>query len=223
MLKRYTRKRIEKIIAEETGWIRRLEEMYGLPGAYLQAVLFREMMETDMMDMLADLAVKCYWARYDLLSWCCRVFKRPPLRRFPVGLLKKRDSSTGYAQIFAYVAIRAMRFALQKGLELSPAAFGFPEDHVPDEKDPADLGRVWRRLNGDPGFNLRMAALILISATEEMTGRMDFSSYSPEEIQLIFTRYNANVRAVTAYGRETYQYYLAFSGKTLEDRETKAS
>ena len=116
-----------------------------------------------------------------------------------------------------------MRFSLQKGLEPGPEAFGFPRDHVPDEKGPADLGRVWRRLNGDPQFNLRLAALNLISAAEEMTGRMDFSSYSPEEIQLIFTRYNANARTITDYGRETYQYYVAFSGKKQEDWETKAS
>ena len=223
MMKRYTQKQIEKIMAGQAGWIQRLEEMYGIPRAYLQAVLFKEMTEINFVDTLADLAVKWYWLRYDFLSWFCCVLKRPPLHHFPGGLLKKRDSSTGYAQIFAYVAIRAMRYALEKGLESSPVAFGFPEDHVPEEKDPADLGRVWQRLNGDPGFNLRMAALNLISAAEEMTGRIAFSSYSPAEIQLIFTRYNANSRTVTAYGRETYQYYLAFSGKKQEDRETKAS
>ena len=223
MLKRYTRKQIEKIMSGQAGWIQRLEEMYGIPRAYLQAVLFKEMTEINFMDVLADLAVKCYWVRYDFLFRFCRVLKRPPLRHFPGGLLKKRDSSTGYAQIFAYVAIRAMRYALEKGLESSPAAFGFPKDHRPDEKDPADLGRVWRRLNGDPQFNLRLAALNLLSAAEEMTGRIDFSSYSPDEIQLVFTRYNANSRTVTAYGRETYQHYLSFSGKAQEDRETKAS
>lgn len=223
MLKRYTQKQIEKRIAEQEEWMKRLEERYGIPQAYLHAVLLKEMKEIDWMDILADGAVKCYWLRYDLLSWVRRVFKKPPLRRFPGGLLKKRDSSTGYAQIFAYVAIRAMRFSLQKGLEPGPEAFGFSRDHVPDEKDPADLGRVWRRLNGDPQFNLRLAALNLISAAEEMTGRMDFSSFSPEEIQLIFTRYNANARTITDYGRETYQHYLSFSVKAQEDWITKAS
>ncbi len=223
MLKRYTPKQIEKRIAGQAEWMMRLENLYGVPRACLRAVIFKEMSETDWMDVLADAAVKCYWIRYDLLSWARRALKKPPLRHFPGGLLKKRDSSTGYAQIFAYVAIRAMNLALKKGLEPSPAAFGFPPEHVPDEKDPADLGRVWRRLNGDATFNLRMGALNLVSAAEEMTGRMDFSSFSPEEFQLIFTRYNANVRTVTDYGRETFQHYLSFSVKAQEDRITKAS
>ena len=213
MLKVFSRKRIEAVLAGEAEWIACLEKKYALPRTYLQAVLFKEMSDIDMLDLLADAAVACYWFRYGLLSRCRRALKKPPLQSFPGGLLKKRDSSTGFGQVFAYVAIRAISFSLKKGLDRSLKDFGLPDDHPPDERNPADLCLIWRRLNRDAAFNLRMAALNLLSAAEEMTGRIDFPSYSPEEIQLIFTRYNANARSVTAYGREVYQIYLSFCEK----------
>ena len=43
MLKRYTQKQIEKRIAEQEEWMKRLEERYGIPQAYLHAVLLKEM------------------------------------------------------------------------------------------------------------------------------------------------------------------------------------
>ena len=223
MHKIYTQKQIEKTIAELAERMAHLEAVYGIPRAYLQAVLFKEMSDADLLDCLADFAVKCYWLQFDVLSFFRRVLKMPPLRHFPGGLLNKRDSSTGYAQIFGYVAIRAIRYSLAHGLDVDLASFGLTAGHPLDENIPSDLCMVWRRLNRDVSFNLRLAALNLIAAAEEMTGRMDFSSYSPEEIQLIFTRYNANTRSITPYGREVYQYYLSFRQPSPSAPQTKAS
>ena len=219
MLRIISRRRAEKIIAAEAEKIRSLECRYGLPCAYLQAILLKEMTEIDVLDLAADLAVKLYWIRYDMLSLARRILKQPPLDGFPEGLLKKRDSSTGYAQIFAYVAIRAIAFSLENGLDDGLEDFGLSADHPLRETNPADLRLIWRRLNRDTAFNLRAAALNLIAAAEEMTGRIDFSSYTPEEIQAIFTRYNANTRVITAYGRETYQYYLIYRGYAQDAKQ----
>ena len=223
MLKIYTQPQIEKIIAGQAEWLASLERMYGIPRACIQAVLFKEMSDTDILDILADFAVKCYWIKFDALSFFRRILKKPPLRDFPGGLLKKRDSSIGYAQIFGYVAIRAIHFSFSHGLDGDLASFNLPARKSLDEKNPADLRLIWRKLNQDPAFNLRMAALNLISAAEEMTGRIDFSSYTPEEFQLIFTRYNADSRSITAYGRETYQCFLSFSQSSQEYLRSKAS
>ena len=79
--------------------------------------------------------------------------------------------------------------------------------------DPAalpDIRLVWGRLHRDPIFNMTAAALNLLSAAEEKTGRIDFPSYSPEELKLIFTRYNGTVPHITPYGEAVYQHYLRY-------------
>ena len=72
---------------------------------------------------------------------------------------------------------------------------------------------MWRRLSSDVKYNIRLSALNLIAAAEEMNGHTDFARYTKEELELAFTRYNANVRYVTAYGREVYGYYLRYGGE----------
>ena len=50
------------------------------------------------------------------------------------------------------------------------------------------------------------------NAAEEMTGRIDFASFSERELKLVFTRYNADVKYITSYGEQAYAYYLGFGG-----------
>lgn len=108
----------------------------------------------------------------------------------------KLDSSTGYAQIFAFDAINAVNFAVERGLS-TYETLGIPEDHrlVPDR--PADRLWIWRSLNRDRPFSLEVASLNLISATEEVTGRIDYCHYSPEDIKRIFTRYNGTMKQIS--------------------------
>jgi len=202
----YSPRQAERIIRRYDDWLQTMQEHYGVPCGCIKTVLFQEMTAMDGLDILADWSVKLYWLKYSLLSRLRRICKMPPYPGFPGGLLRKRDSSTGYGQVFARTAIQAIRFSLEKGLDESPQALGLK--NVPDENEPDDLRLIWYRLHREPRFNIRMAALTLLSAAEETTGRMDFSSYTPEEIQLIFTRYNANTKSVTDYGREAYQYYI---------------
>ena len=72
---------------------------------------------------------------------------------------------------------------------------------------------MWRRLQRDRRLNIRTATLNLISAAEEMNGHTDFSRYTPEEYERMFTRYNANTRTVTPYGKETYRYFLKYNDR----------
>ncbi|MBR2703373.1 MAG: hypothetical protein IKE47_04335, partial [Oscillospiraceae bacterium] len=62
----------------------------------------------------------------------------------------------------------------------------------------------------EPVFNLKCSALNLLHAAFQMTGRVDFGQYTEEELKLIFTRYNGNVKQISAYGEKAYRYYLNF-------------
>ncbi len=211
MLRLYSVPRTEKILRSLEPELRAMSGQYGIPPAYILAVLRKEIAEIDLGDPLADLAVRFYWARYALRKVMCRAgILRSPVPRLRRGVLGKRDSSTGYAQIFAFVGINAVNYALDRGLD-TPAGLGVPDDRRlrPDEAE--DLRSIWLRLQRDRLFNARLAILNLMAAGEEMNGHADFSRYGPEEIQRTLTRYNADVRHITAYGREVYRYYTEFA------------
>ena len=123
MLRLYRPAKAEKIIRCYSPWLDTLAERYGIPAACMKAVLRKEIADIDLFDPLADAMVAFNWLRYDLKT---RLFRRqgaaadvPPSGR---GVFAKRDSSTGYAQIFAFVALRAVRFAEESGLTLGRAA-----------------------------------------------------------------------------------------------------
>ena len=214
MIRLYSKGRVGKILRQSEEQIRFLESRYALPGAALRAVLYKELLAADILDPLADAAVSLYWLRFSR-----RKKHKKPLPAAGGGLWRKRDSSTGYAQVFGQTAIQSILFALEKGLD-TPSSLGLPRPPDPE----GDLPLVWKRLRRDRAFNLRMAALTLLSAAWELTGTMDFSRFSPEEMQLVFTRYNASAHRVTPYGREVYQYYLRFAGdKTGPEADAPAA
>ena len=203
MLKLYSEKAAERIIRRLSPRIGEISARYALPAPVVKAVLFREITGIDLFDPLADLLVRCNWLRVRLM----RKLGLPT--RQGSGLLHKLDSSTGYAQIFASVGIDAVNFALDRGL-CTPEALGLPPNRRPDRDDPRDLRYFWRRMKRDTEFNLELASLNLLSAAREKTGRIDFDSYSPEELKQIFTRYNGTAKTVTAYGEAAYADYLRY-------------
>lgn len=211
MLRLYSDRAAERIIRRLDGLIRAIEARYALPAPVLQAVLYQEITQIDLLDILADLLVALNWLRLTLTGR----MQRLPQRR---GLLCKLDSSTGYAQIFARVGIDAINFALGRGLPV-PGWLALPGGRRLSADDPRDLRDVWRRLNRDRAFNLELAALNLLAAAEEKTGRVDFASYPPEELQRIFTRYNGTSPSVSAYGRAAYAHYVRYSGISKQHRK----
>ena len=192
MIRLYSPRRVERLLRENAALIDASARRCGVPGAALRAILYKELTEIDLLDVFADLAVGFYWLRYDLR-------KAPP--RLTRGVLGKKDSSTGWAQIFAYVALRALREAKAQGLTVPDA---------PDGSAPEDLGRVWRRLRRDRAFNLDCCALNLRACALEMTGRCTLDGMGEPELKRVFTRYNADTDRVTAYGEAAYQHYLRY-------------
>ena len=137
MLKLNSPQAAERILRKYRSKIDEIAACYALPAPFLEAVLYVEITGIDLFDPLADLLVR---------------FNRGKKG----ALLGKRDSSTGYGQIFGFVAINAANFAVERGLT-SYAALGLPERRL-DADDAADLRYVWTRLNREPEFNIEMTA-----------------------------------------------------------------
>ena len=182
MIRLYSPKKTAAILKKLSPLIDRTAEEYRIPGDCVRAMLYRETKKIDLFDVAADKAVL-------------------------FGLFGRDDSSTGYAQIFSRVAIRALGFAEERGIERA-ARFGF--DHALSDGDPADVRAVWLRLYRDTEFNVRMGALNLLAAADEVVGSFDYAAMSSEEMKRAFSRYNAGTRSVTSYGEEVYEYYLRF-------------
>ena len=211
MLKLYSERRARAILQRWTPWMRELERRLGLPEPCLRAVLLREMTLMDILDPVADSLVLLYRLRWNLR----RLLRLPPPAERGPALLRKRDSSVGYAQIFGAVGIRAINFALDRGLTTAEA-LSLPAGRRLDPACEEDLRLVWNRSRRSRAFNMELCALNLLCAAEEMTGRVDFPSCSPEELKLIFTRYNADTRRITPYGEAVYGYYTAFMARRTE-------
>ena len=189
MLKMISPHRAERILGRYADWLEELSARYDIPSALLRAVLYKEMTEIDLLDFAADLIVSA-------------------------GCFHKKDSSTGYGQVFGATGVKALDFAVDRGLT-SYQAFGLPEGRRLDPENISDVRTVWKLMHRDPKVNMELCALTLLCAAEEMTGRIDFSGYTEDELKLILTRYNADVRHITPYGEAVYTLYQSFS-KGLE-------
>ena len=198
MLKLYRVRTAQRIIKNLDVLIENICASCHLPPACLKAVLMMELPEIDLLDLAADAAVRLNWLRRSLGG-----SYRP--ERHTRNLLSKFDSSTGYGQIFSQVAIEAILFARSMGI---PEYTGLPQELYPFR--PEDLELVWKRLNRDRVFNLSCAALNLLHAAYQMTGSVDLASAGEEALKLTFSRYNGNVKKVTAYGEKAWSLYLAF-------------
>ena len=196
MFRLYSDRAARKAIERESVWIRQVAAKYQVPASWIQAILLKEMTALDLFDPLADLAVRLYYFRYRLTG-------RAP--KPGTGMLSKNDSSTGWAQISACVAINALNFAADRGIA-DYADFGFDPAKRLRVESPEDRWLVWRRLNRDRHFNIEMCALNLLNCAEERTGKTDVLSFSPEEEKQTFTRYNGNVPQITPYAETVYRY-----------------
>lgn len=192
MLKTISSRRAEKILGNYDSWIRTLALRYRIPEAFIKAILYQEMTEMDLMDYAADAAVYS-------------------------NLTGKKDSSTGYAQIFGKTGVKAVNAAVKKGLT-SYSLLHIESDHLLDENNPEDVRILWKLLHRNPAANMEIAVLNMLACAEEMTGKTDFDSFSPEEMKLILTRYNADTDHITQYGESTYRHYLRYMNEKGKEK-----
>ena len=188
MIKLYSLKKTENIIKEMEPAIHKASEDYHVPEAFIKAILYREIKDIDLLDAGVDMIVRS---------------------RFLSRMFHRQDSSTGYGQIYGFVAVNALNFALENQL-VTKAQLGLPEDRTFSSKDPEDVRFIWLKLHKDREFNLKLSVLNMVSGASETVGRTDFSTFSAEEYKLAFSRYNANVKKITAYGEEVYGYFMIY-------------
>ena len=206
MIRLYSRPRAEQAIEREAPFIRETAERYGVPVSWIKGILLKEMTELNLMDLLADLAVRFYYFRYHLL-------KRVPKSKG--AFLGKNDSSTGWGQIYAFCAIDSLNFAADRGIARYED-FGLTSDHRLDKAGLDDRWLIWKRLHGDRHFNIEMCALTLRSCAEERTGKQASPDFSPEEIKQTFTRYNGNVPHISRYAEQAYRFYQNYQEHTAQ-------
>ena len=181
MIKLYTKSKAQEIINKYSLWIDTISNRYSVPAAVIKAILFMEMIHMDVLDIGADLAVQ-------------------------TDLFDKKDSSTGIGQIFGYVGLEAIIFAINNNIT-DIETLGL--DHMPDINNPNDIKYIWNKLQDDK-TNIEVVTLNILYCAKQITGNISFNNLEEDTLKLIFTRYNQDTRHITPYGIETYNYYLEY-------------
>ena len=107
MFRLYSEESAKKAIEREAGCIHTAAEKCGVPEPWVKGILLQEMTELNILDPLADLAVRFYYFRYLLRG------RLPGTGSLVLG---KNDSSTGWGQIYAFCAIDSLNFAADRGI-----------------------------------------------------------------------------------------------------------
>ena len=206
MFELYSRASAEEAIGRERDCILAAAKKCGVPASWIKGILLQEMTKLNVLDLFADLAVRFYYFRFHL-------FKRAP--KVKSLFFGKNDSSTGWAQVYAFCAIDSLNYAAERGIA-GYEDFGLNPGHRLDRDHADDRWMIWNRLNRDRHFNIEMCALTLRACAEERTGKPVICDFSPEEIKQTFTRYNGNVPHISAYAEETYQLYQEYQEQTVQ-------
>lgn len=114
---------------------------------------------------------------------------------FKAGL--KDDSSTGWGQIFGWVAIEARNYCVEQGLLNEPLLT--LED---------DRSTVWTRLHEDPEYNIETAAYLTVYNAFQVHLPRPGLDTSDSASERIIARYNGTDEAITEqYGRDVGGVY----------------
>lgn len=148
-----------------------LARQLKLRKALIQAPVLWELRKFNPLDPVADLAVQN-------------------------GL--KDDCSTGWGQIFGWVAIEARNYCVQQGIIngtlLVPGTAG-------------NLTDVWTQLHDDPVYNVKTAAYLTIYNAYQIGLSRPGLDTSDADSQAILARYNGTNDAAQEYGRQVGGLY----------------
>ena len=176
-----------------------------IPAEWILGIMEHEMAMMNVLDVVADRLVILYWYVWRLLNRL-HVHHNPVWKRH--GMIRN-DSSTGYGQIFARTAMEALDFARMH--QICDPQCTFSSDH------PEDMWKVWKRLHTDRRFNVLVCGLCLIHAGTRINGTRPTQAYTPDEVQKMFSRYNANTETITEYGIEVYRISMYWKAYLLQN------
>ncbi|GCB46622.1 glycoside hydrolase domain-containing protein [Streptomyces sp. NL15-2K] len=112
-----------------------------------------------------------------------------------VQLGRDDDCSTGWGQIFAWVAIEARNYCIDKGI--------INGDRLTD----ADKASVWKNLHEDPTYNISTAAYLTIYNAHQISVPRPGLNTSDSDSQAILARYNGTGDGAEKYGGELLGLY----------------
>ncbi|MFE6623660.1 glycoside hydrolase domain-containing protein [Streptomyces sp. NPDC057740] len=121
-----------------------------------------------------------------------------PLDKFADDAVKdgdRDDSSTGWGQIFAWVAIEARNYCMDQGI--------INGSRLTD----ADKTSVWNRLHDDPSYNISTAAYLTIYNAHQIGVARPGLNTSDADSQDILARYNGTGDGAEKYGGELIGLY----------------
>ncbi len=161
-----TTKAVEGVLAAD--WLfTNLARALRLRKALIQAPVLWELRKLNPLDVLADEAVK-------------------------KGL--KDDSSTGWGQIFAWVAIQARNYCMQQGIIHGTTLSS------------SDTRAVWDLLQ-DPHYNIRSVAYLTVYNAHQLGIARPSLTTGEADTQALLARYNGTGDAAAKYGRELIGLY----------------
>ncbi|MFE0819588.1 glycoside hydrolase domain-containing protein [Streptomyces sp. NPDC058847] len=116
------------------------------------------------------------------------------------------DCSTGWGQIFAWVAIAARNYCIDNGI--------INGDRLTDD----DKASVWERLHDEPTYNITTAAYLTIyNAYQTHVPRPGLDT-SDSDTEKILARYNGTGEGAQKYGRELIGLYRVLERFNLISR-----
>lgn len=163
-------------------------QRYGVEKAMIQAVLFQELRFYGIEDPVADAWVAMTYAEED---------RRAENGSGTVGeaslfrMIRKQDSSTGIAQIYAKTAIEAHNWKY---------------DTEYDPSDIATLERFWIGLQDDTR-SIDTEAMVLAKIMDDQEVSVPLTE---DEAGQVMARYNGTNGWAQKYGEVTTRYYAAF-------------
>lgn len=179
-------------------------QAWGIRKAFIQAVATWEIFQLFIQDLATDEAVRLtyFWLTAQDL-WEQNPIGSAPLP--PVTPLLF-DSSTGFGQIYAKVAITAHNWAIQNGFASPPSL---------DSADWRTMWQVWQKLNEDNAYNLSMAAAVLMAGAagalepgdEVIATGPPRLTYTDEQITKILSRYNGHGNDAELWGEKVRGVY----------------
>jgi peptidoglycan hydrolase-like protein with peptidoglycan-binding domain len=107
----------------------------------------------------------------------------------------RSDSSTGWGQIFAWVAIAARNYCIERGI--------INGDLLTED----DRASVWKRLHEDPAYNISTAAYLTIFNAHQTAVPRPGLDTSDSDTEEILARYNGIDEGAQKYGRELIGLY----------------
>lgn len=110
------------------------------------------------------------------------------------------DSSTGWGQIFARVAIEARNYCSQNGIINGPL---LSESDVPG---------VWKALHNEETYNIRTAAYLTIYNAHQLLLPRPSVTTSAADTQAILARYNGTGDVAQKYGQDVKGLYDVLEG-----------